>query len=68
MKSSLATRKLAVEANADCRGDRDSPFTETVSGGRKPERILGMVPDKWASGKPAMNSVARECVERTGGF
>src|SRR5437660_2984350 len=32
MKSSLATRKLAVEANAGCRGCRDSPCTETVSG------------------------------------
>jgi hypothetical protein len=46
MKSSLATRKLAVEANAGCRGagilHLQRPFQER----RKPERMLGIVPDK----------------------
>jgi hypothetical protein len=46
MKSSMATRKLAVEVNAGCRGagilHLQRPFQEP----RKPERIFGIVPDK----------------------
>src|ERR1019366_5888821 len=52
MRSSLATGKLAVEANAGCRGagilHLQRPFQER----RKPERILGMFPDNRVSRKP----------------
>jgi hypothetical protein len=63
MESSSATRKLAVEANAGCRRCRDSlhlhrPFQER----RKPERILGIVPDRLDHKHPVILPVGKEGV------
>jgi len=66
MKSSLATRKLAVEANAGCCGTGilhlQRPFQER----RKPERILGIVPDKRAWGRSVAISSKPTSARRTG--
>lgn len=50
MKSFLATPKLAVDGNADCRGAGIVIYSDSFRNDENPERILGIVPINGFSG------------------